>query len=111
MATWPSTVPVRKDGFSETTPNRQLRSNMEIGPDKVRKRTSIAIRTLTVSMFLTTAQVATFDAFYLVNDSLIFDFVHPRTGVTVHARFLSEPPTYNSNETMWDVSVKLEIIP
>lgn len=108
MTTWPSTLPIRKDGYKESPPKRQLRSNMDVGPDKIRRRTSMKIRNVSVQGFWTDEQVEIFDQFYLDNDDSFFDFIHPRTGQTVTARFLDEEPSYDPNETMWDVSFKME---
>lgn len=111
MAVWPSTITIRRDGFTETPPKRQLRSNMEVGPDKIRRRSSAAIRPVTIQLLLNDSQLDTFDTFYLDNDAVPFDFVNPRTGVTHSARFTDDPPTYSSNETLWDVKVSMELLP
>lgn len=110
MTIWPSTVPVTRDNYTDTPPDRAVRSNMDIGPQKVRRRSSSAIRPISLRLFLTDAQLTTLDAFYDANDVLVFDFVDPRTSVTKRARFTA-PPTYGLNETMWDVAVKLEYLP
>jgi hypothetical protein len=110
MATWPSTLPITRDSFKESPPNRVIRSNMDVGPDKVRRRSSNAPRPVSLSLFLTSAQLATFDTFYLENDAYSFTFTHPRTGLVVSARFTSEPD-YSVEETMWRVSVEMEILP
>jgi len=110
MVAWPATLEVNRDGYSETKPKRSMRSPMEIGPAKVRKRSSMAIRPVKLSLFLTEAQTVTLDDFYDDNESLVFDFVNPRTGVTERARFTSEPD-YAARETMWDVSIEMELLP
>lgn len=110
MATWPTSIKVSRTGFEETPPDRVLRTSMEAGLDKLRRRTSNAPRPVSFSLFLTDAQVQTLDDFYLANDALRFDFTDPRTDSAVEARFKS-PPKYSLNETMWDVSVELEIMP
>lgn len=110
MATWPSTLVINKDGFSESPADRVMRSNMDIGPQKIRRRTTASVKSVEFKMLLTTAQVLILDDFFYANDSSAFDFVHPRTGLTVRARF-KEPPNYASNETLFAVSIKLEILP
>jgi hypothetical protein len=111
METWPSSLVIRRDGFKESPPSRQLRSSMDVGEDKVRKRSSRAVRKVTVQMLLTDSLVDTFDDFYLANDDLAFSFSHPRTNESVVARFTSDSPSYEPNETMWNVIVNLEILP
>lgn len=110
MATWPSTLVIRRDGFKEAPPSRQLRSKMDVGEDKIRRRSSRAVRPVTIQMLLSDSLLDTFDDFYLANDELSFSFTHPRTSETVTARFTDEPPSYDPNETMWNVTVKLEIL-
>lgn len=109
MATWPSALQVNRQGFKETPPDRLIRTQMETGADKLRRRFTNAPRPLNFKLFLTDAQVATLDAFYLANDAIRFNFTDPRTDTSVKARFLS-PPEYSYRETMWEVSVSLEII-
>lgn len=110
MADWPTTIKVTRENYSETTPDRVVRSSMDVGPQKLRRRSSLAVRNISLRLFLTTALVDTLDDFYLANDALVFNFTDPRTGDVKRTRFV-ERPTYTSNETMWDVSVKLEYLP
>lgn len=110
MAVWPSELVITRDGFSETPPNRVIRSDMDVGPDKVRRRSTAAVRELKLKLFLTDSLMDIFDDFYLDNDSTVFEFTHPRTSATVNARF-NETPTYSLRETYWDVNVSLEILP
>lgn len=110
MANWPSIIKVTRENYSETPPDRVTRSNMDIGPQKVRRRSSLSVRQISLRLFLTTAQLDTLDDFFLANDALVFNFVDVRTGDTKRTRFLGAP-TYSFNETMWDVTVKLEFLP
>jgi hypothetical protein len=110
MATWPSTLKITRNNYSETRPNRSIRSSMDIGPAKLRRRSSMAIRPVTMTLFLTPEQCDILDTFYDENESLGFDFINPRTGVTERARFTREPQ-YSARETMWDVSIELELLP
>lgn len=110
MAVWPVSLTITKDNFSEEPPDRVLRTGMDKGPDKLRRRTTANIRPVTISLFLDDTGVDTLDDFYLANDVERFDFEHPRTGDTVEARFV-EPPKYTIDETMWRVTVRLEILP
>jgi hypothetical protein len=87
-----------------------MRSDMGVGPQKLRRRSSSAVRPVSLRLMLTDAQLQVFDDFYDENDAVAFDFTDPRTGDTKRARFTS-PPSYNLNQTMWDVSVKLEYLP
>lgn len=110
MATWPSELAITRDNYRETPPDRVIRSNMGVGPDKLRRRSSSAVRKLSLILFLNDTELQTLDDFYLANDSLAFDFTDPRTDAVVRARFAS-PPSYPERETNWNASVELEILP
>lgn len=110
MVTWPSGLTITRDSFSETPPDRVIRTQMESGFDKVRRRSSATSRIITFKLFLSADDVDALDAFYLSNDAVRFDFTDPRTGDDVEARFMS-PPTYQTSETMWVASINLEILP
>lgn len=110
MAVWPSDLPLLRDGFTESPVDRVIRSNMEIGPAKIRRRSTNAIRPASVKMFLTDAQLTTFDTFFNTNDALAFTFTNPRTSVAETARFVNTP-SYVLDDTMWRVTVNLELMP
>lgn len=101
---------ILRDGYSESPPERTIRTNMDVGPAKVRRRTFAATSPIAFSMYLTNSEWNTLYDFYLANDATVFNFVHPRTGQTVKARF-SDIPDGSFNQTMWSVNVKLEIMP
>lgn len=110
MATWPTTLQINRSDYNETPPNNTLRTQMGAGPAKLRKRTSSNVRTVKFKMFLTDAEVSTLDAFFTTNEAFQFDFTDLRTNSAVKARFTT-PPQYRLKDTMWDVSVELEILP
>lgn len=110
MGTWPNSIKITRSNYNEKPPSRTLRSKMDIGPGKLRRRSSNAIRPLSLSLNITPDELDIFDEFYLANDSLTFDFPNPRTGEIDRARFASEPE-YTHNETRWQVAVSLEILP
>lgn len=113
MVTWPAALKVSRNGFSESPPNNLVKSDMDAGPQKVRRRTTANTRAASLVLFLTTAELATLETFFVTtiySGALPFDFTHPRTGETVEAR-ITEPPEYSSEETMWQVTIKMEILP
>jgi len=114
--TWPATVPtsVIHGSFRESPPDNTLRSPMDVGPDKVRRRSTSEPRPLGWDSQMTTAQVATFDTFYnttLVSGTLTFNFPHPRTTVSSEMRY-TQPPQYTPvGDGQWMVSMQVEIMP
>lgn len=115
---WPVTLPqsVLVQGYSETPPQLSIRTDMDAGVAKVRRRFTSSIRPIECNTLLTAAQVATLDAFYLSTlegGALRFEWNHPRTGATVEMRFM-EPPQYTpagGGVTYFNVSLKLEVMP
>lgn len=114
MASWPGTLPqyLLQDGFSETLPNNSIRSKMEIGPPKMRRRGTGAPRLIPGKQYMTAAQVEIFDVFYestLKSGSLRFDWISPRTQASKELRFVA-PPVYTPMGANYIVSIKLEIM-
>jgi len=110
MAVWPATVPVSRESYKEMPPERAIRSSMDVGPAKVRRRSTAAVREVQIRLMLTDDQLADFDEFFDDNESLVFDFTDPRTDSLKRARFSSRP-SYDLNQTMWAVAVNLEYLP
>ena len=110
MATFPLQTKINKESFEETPPDRVFRTNMDVGEDKTRRRSSKGPREVKFKMFpLTGAEIATLDSFFLTNDAIKFDITHPRTDSLVKARFL-RPPVYRTREVDWEVNCNLEFL-
>ena len=115
-ATWPSDLPdvplVR--GYEESPPDLALRTEMDTGPDKTRRRTTAGPREFAVQFRLTPAQLTTLDTFFvdtLKSGTLRFDFTHPRTGNTFEFRFVG-PPSYRAlDSARYRVQATLELMP
>lgn len=110
MAIWPAKFKVLREGFSETPVDRVIRSQMEVGPAKKRRRTILGVKNISFIVQVDIADYGEFEQFYLDNDVACFDFQHPRTNQTVQARFVSVP-TGELNETVYRIPVQLEILP
>lgn len=116
MPSWPSTLPSAPlmERFRETAPDTVLRSQMETGPAKLRRRTTAGVREMKLSYLLSRAQVEALDGFYLgdlFGGALAFDFTHPRTGDGVSCRFRA-PPVYTPvNGDYFRAALELEVLP
>lgn len=89
---WPITLQqiLSEANFSYEIADTALRSDMDIGPQKVRRRYTKGINQLSGSIYLTTAQYSIFYNFYnttLAGGVLTFEFDHPITGVNTEWRF------------------------
>lgn len=115
---WPATLPQRfqKDGYQESAGDGRLRSQMDVGPAKIRRR-GPSIRRLSGTMFMTNTQFG--DFFDFIGDegdtlgrSLPFYFPQQRSGAgTWLTRFTEDEPTYAPLGIQWRVSFALEILP
>lgn len=115
-ASWPVTLPqdVLVQGYAEAFPSTTLRTQMDAGPAKTRRRFTASVRPLRVTMPLTRAQVALLDTFYtdtLEGGALEFTWTHPRTLAAVTLRFVSPPQPVPDSGAWWRVDLDLEVLP
>ena len=114
---WPATLPqlVSVVGYRERPPQTVVRTQMDVGPDKIRQRSSAGTREVQGELDLTEAQVEILDDFF-VNDlshgALDFDWVDPRNQAAYELRFVNRP-TYQpvGSSVAWTASIQLEIMP
>lgn len=115
MSVWPATLPPPAlNSLREKPPKNTIRTSMDKGPDKARRRTTANVRPLSFMLKLTPAQVTTLDEFFVTTTASgadEFDYTHPRTGVACTARFVSEPEYSENSGVIYDVGVSLEILP
>ncbi len=115
MASWPGTLPSAPlaNSFIETLPDLAIRTEMDVGPAKMRRRSTAGPRPCQMSFLMTAAQVAALDTFYVTTiksgaDS--FTFTHPRTGVSGTWRIVN-PPRWKSTGVLYQVSIDMELLP
>lgn len=117
MPSWPGTLPTAPEGpdYQEQPPLVTIRTQMDAGPPKMRRKFTAGIRPFTFTWIMTKAQVATFDTFYnttLAGGSLSFDSLnHPRTGAAATFRFAGQPSYAYLGPDAWRVTTPLEILP
>lgn len=119
MATWGSTSTLPAfdeflvDSYQEAAPDNVIRTDMDIGPAKVRQRGTAAPVICSGSMHMTSTEVANFRTFY---DNTVnygadeFDTIHPRTTAAVSVSFIGQP-NIQRNGADWMVSFSFEILP
>ena len=117
MAAWPGTLPALpdQDTYIEKVPNLLIRSSMDIGPAKIRKRMTANTREHTVTLQLDATQLAAFDTFFITDCSagaIPFTWVRARDGAAKTFRFGEQLPEYrNIGSTIWSVSFTMEELP
>ena len=104
-------------GFTESIGLNIIRSPMDAGPAKQRRR-SVGVNTMDLSFIMTTAQTVSLESF--INNTLSgvkrFSFPHPRTSATVEVRIVPESDgTFFKLQYLapgyWQTSLKFEILP
>lgn len=115
MATFPASLPAPAlNTLRESPPNNTIRTEMDKGPKKSRRRTTANIRPISFMLKLSPAEVDTLDTFYdttTFSGADSFTYTHPRTAATVTARF-TQPPEYSEVEgVIYNCSLSLEILP
>lgn len=108
---------VPQKGFTESIGVSIIRSPMDSGPAKQRRR-SVGVNTMDLSFIMTTAQTQTLETFIkdTLNGVKRFSFPHPRTSQTVEVRIV---PSGESEffklqylaPGYWQTSLKFEILP
>jgi len=115
MAVWPTDLPPPAlNTLRESPPDNVLRSSMDKGPAKLRRRTTANTRPISFELNLTPAEVQTLDDFYtttLFSGVDAFDMDHPRTGDPVSVRFVERPAYVEREGIDYRVSINLEIMP
>jgi hypothetical protein len=115
MVDWPLTLPqlVDQQGYTESPPNIVIKSSVDAGPAKIRRRFTSGPRPINCGMILSAAEIEILDDFY-INDiasgSLAFNWVHPRTQAAASFRF-TKPPSYSPFGAQYQVAMELEIMP
>jgi hypothetical protein len=116
MPTWPTTLPQHPllDRYSETAPETAIRTEMDSGPAKSRRRTSAGVRRISCVYLLDAAQTAALDAFFIsatAGGSVPFDMNHPRTAAAASFRF-RKPPVYTpAGRGHYHAALDLEVLP
>ena len=120
MAAWPGTLPQQsRAALSETRSDARVRTAMDAGPAKMRRRHTAAVRNFQGSMILTQAQRNTFDTFYITTlkeGSLAFDWTDPIDDTTASFRFISPAGFAVARpgapaDRLWEMTFNLELMP
>ena len=113
---WPATLPTEllAQGYGEAPGDNRLRSPMEVGPPKVRRRATSSPRKISGNVLLTEDQLDDFKTFYdttLLSGTLRFTWNDPTAPtIEVEMRF-DEIPSWVVQGVDYNVSMTLEILP
>jgi len=101
-------------GYGQSPPAVTIKSEMDAGPAKVRRRFTAGVSPVSGTMIMTAAQLATFDTFYndtLLGGSLRFSWTTPPAHTVACEMRFKEVPNWTKVEDEYEVSLSLEVLP
>lgn len=118
---WPPSLPQapRLRDTREQLGRQVLRTEMDAGLAKLRRRQSAGVDRFPLGLILTTAQVATLRDFFrstAAGGALAFEWQHPHTGNTIDLRFVTEPEIVGlaprvAGQVRYHVAFDVETVP
>ena len=117
MPSWPASLPQQllQRGYRESLANNVIRTSVDAGPEKRRQRFTAAVRPLSGSMTMTSAQLDTLMIFYdedIASGALAFDFKPPRDQTNTVSVVFRQPPSWtNLGGDTYAVTIQMEIQP
>lgn len=116
MVDFPSSLPqyLDTDGFEDEIPDDRLRSQTDIGPPMMRRRSSAKPTPVKGAQLLTETQFQTLKDFYnddLDGGVLRFNWIGQTTGNAVEYRFVTPPKRSAIYNDLFVVEYDLEIMP
>lgn len=117
MATWPSLPNPLVDGYTLSPVDQTVRTDMEVGSPRVRRRTSARNDQVDVNWRFTDAQMATFRTWFDSSDNcaggaswFTIDLPIGATGMESHeCRFIGAWQAQALPGLNWQVTAKLEV--
>lgn len=114
--TWPTeTIPYKfqRQGYNETSKPNKIRTSMEAGEDKVRRRYTSAINNLSGSIWMNLDQMNLFKSFYNIDlsggvEAFNFPIPSSETEETAITRIIGEPTYVNIGGRNWVVGLQME---
>ena len=112
---WPTTLPkdLLQRGYGQSSPDVVIRSNMDVGPAKSRRRATAGVMPVTGRLILTLTElgyIRTFHDTTLLGGSLRFTWKDPISRVSKELRFTA-PIKWQVTNGLYDVALEMEILP
>jgi hypothetical protein len=114
---WPSSLPQSPlaGDFVLENPELTVRSQVDVGPAKVRRRATAGVQVMTCTFRLDSTQRLTFLTFWrdtIKGGSLSYTWVSPVTNQIILCRIV-DPPSFVTTDrgNHWNTTLKIEILP
>ncbi len=112
---WPTTLPeeLLQRGYNQACPDVSLRTSMEVGPAKVRRRSTAQPYPVKGVVKVDESQLGTLREFYdddLLGGTLRFSWKEPITLAAKEFRFTA-PPNWSMTGGWFDVRLEFEVLP
>lgn len=117
MADWPATLPTEfpEDGFTLQPASGVIRTQMDIGPAKTRKRTSSVVESFSGTLVMTRNQYQNvFLPFYhnnIASGATAFNWTHPISGNNREMRIVSAKSVGPAGGELISLQLDMEILP
>lgn len=113
MANWPASLPNPSYGLQRRPVKNTIRTNMDAGPAKVRRKSTKTTQNVRLQLELTDEQMTTLEDFVVITlkDVLTFDWTDHVTGRTVKYRFVERPAFTRRGYNDVVADCELEILP
>ncbi len=115
-AVWPPSLPQSPlvEAYDEQLADTTLRTQMDAGPAKARRRYATGVGNLTVQMFMNETQQQTFWSFFettIAGGALRFEFTHPRLDTSVECRIVPRATLPKLRPGLYQLRMNLEVLP
>ncbi|MBB3591730.1 hypothetical protein FHX08_002074 [Rhizobium sp. BK529] len=112
---WPATLPqvFLRDGYDAQGADNLIASSVSIGPAKVRRRTTAAVKPLSGSMIMSSTQFQVLVDFIendIADRAKAFTFPDPHGGAPLLVR-MTQPIKEASVGADWRIQIVLEVLP
>lgn len=115
MTAWPVGVPSEFEisGYQEPFTDSSIKSSMDAGPPKRRRRFSAMTREMSGNIIMTGSEVTDLETFYYDTIKQVgeFTFLHPRKGTTINVVFNGAPSVNAIGPDLFQVGIKFEVQP
>lgn len=113
---WPVGLPQAflRQSMAEESAKNVVASEPSVGPAKLRRRTTAAVKSMAGAFAMTAAQLSDFEDFYdtdLGGGVKAFTFPNPRGGADLLCRITGTYKTSPLGRSGWRVDLTLEILP